>query len=573
MQDCIPTGASCACNELPVCGSKGPVEAPRDRAAHSLAVQESALRRRVEQVALGRRPRRSSRPRASEVDAEAEDEAPPPAAGLLRKCFSSHQLLLAAESMREVTTERAEPPVVAPAVNVPVYSTLLVKRIVEGGGDAIRLECTMIQRTLFADPLLVREAAETAAEAGPAAGRMGFAMRVNDSIDKDVLMHVRKTVRGGVTSAGGATFCAVTASAVLPLVCIPILDCQPFGIRALELTVEYSSFVAEVPGGANYTFRPDLLCHVGDLRNLVCVKNWDAKRRESVDQMKSWDLINTSPTMEVFFEAKRDRRTGACESVYCPRLRLTWFVKKDWIEAFVSMFLPILFVAIASALNPIYCLPKLDSHLADFVDDDWAKGNPEDERIMASTFFANQLTLALTLIFILPHLRSSGSLTNVTTSNDVFVFCLYLGLFLGVFGGLHHDHYAAIRLGNLLLVGSLGVPIRHLLKYKSVVRRIKRASRHGASPATFNGRPGKSKTSAAAGVDIGDLAHFYTVDDKRQVAAPATLFRGGAEGAWRPSIGKSGDVDGVYRGIRTRDIRAGLVRRLLLAAQEVDHVV
>ena len=165
MQDCIPTGASCACNELPVCGSKGPVEAPRDRAAHSLAVQESALRRRVEQVALGRRPRRSSRPRASEVDAEAEDEAPPPAAGLLRKCFSSHQLLLAAESMREVTTERAEPPVVAPAVNVPVYSTLLVKRIVEGGGGAIRLECTMIQRTLFADPLLVREAAETAVPA------------------------------------------------------------------------------------------------------------------------------------------------------------------------------------------------------------------------------------------------------------------------------------------------------------------------------------------------------------------------------------------------------------------------
>ena len=50
------------------------------------------------------------------MDAEAEDEAPPPAAGLLRKCFSSHQLLLAAESMREVTTERAEPAVVAPAV-------------------------------------------------------------------------------------------------------------------------------------------------------------------------------------------------------------------------------------------------------------------------------------------------------------------------------------------------------------------------------------------------------------------------------------------------------------------------
>ena len=153
-------------------------------------------------------------------------------------------------AMRPVVEERTAPKPKPKVVNVPVFATLLVKRLSEDhhSGD-VKLEATMIQRTLFADPLLIREAAGSSTP-DDEASLLGFEMRVNDSLDKDTLIHVRKTMRGTLgDSAPGQTFCAVTASAELPLVLVPLVDCQPFGIRALELTLEYSSFVSQVPGG------------------------------------------------------------------------------------------------------------------------------------------------------------------------------------------------------------------------------------------------------------------------------------------------------------------------------------
>ena len=158
--------------------------------------------------------------------------------------------------------------------------------------------------------------------------------------------------------------------------------------------------------------------------------------------MTSWDFINTSPTMEVFFEAKRDGTSGACKSAHCPRLRLTWYITKDWIENFISNVLPIVFVVLANCLNGFYCLPGADDNFGDPVADDWTEEGVKDEQNLLSAFFANELTLALTLVFMIPQLRSKA-LSNEASSIDVFISLLFFGLILGIFAGINRCDWIA----------------------------------------------------------------------------------------------------------------------------------
>ena len=465
-------------------------------------------------------------------------------------------------AMRPVVEERTAPKPKPKVVNVPVFATLLVKRLSEDhhSGD-VKLEATMIQRTLFADPLLIREAAGSSTP-DDEASLLGFEMRVNDSLDKDTLIHVRKTMRGTLgDSAPGQTFCAVTASAELPLVLVPLVDCQPFGIRALELTLEYSSFVSQVPGGDIYNFRPDLLCHVEDLRNLVCVKNWNGEKRESLDQMYSWDLINTSPTVEFLVEASVDKGSGQCKTVYCPRVRLTWFVTKDWLDAFITTMLPVLFVAMGNMLNGIYCLPGADDHMGHgIVDDDWNHDNPEDVQAQRGAFFANQLTLALTLVFMIPQLRSTSSLSNQASSNDTFVGLLFFGLCVGLWGGINRSHRVFLHVSNYILFGTLVVPVKHMTHYMRIRKTIHKAFRHDESPLCFNGRPGKPKKKAGGGkagggdVDVSTLAHFYAFDAAKAIHANDAISKH-PDSPWRRTTSKAGVLESVYCGIRSEDIK------------------
>ena len=110
----------------------------------------------------------------------------------------------------------------------------------------------------------------------------------------------------------GLTARSVTSSCVLPMKLRTLYDAQPFYIAACELLLELTSIVADVlpddeaddedgqkAAAANkrgpYEFRPDLVCHDEDLRNLVSVRDYDS----TLDGMSSFDIINSSPTVEV----------------------------------------------------------------------------------------------------------------------------------------------------------------------------------------------------------------------------------------------------------------------------------
>ena len=78
----------------------------------------------------------------------------------------------------------------------------------------------------------------------------------------------------------------------------PILSAHPIHVMAAEVTLELSSFTGaalERPERV-YEFKPNLLAHATDLRNLISVQNWDAPER--MEELHRWELANTAPTVE-----------------------------------------------------------------------------------------------------------------------------------------------------------------------------------------------------------------------------------------------------------------------------------
>ena len=97
-------------------------------------------------------------------------------------------------------------------------------------------------------------------------------------------------------------------------------------------------------------------------------------------------------------------------------------------------------------------------NFGDPVADDWTEEGVKDEQNLLSAFFANELTLALTLVFMIPQLRSKA-LSNEASSIDVFISLLFFGLILGIFAGINRDHYyhrAVLSTANLVLFVALG---------------------------------------------------------------------------------------------------------------------
>lgn len=223
--------------------------------------------------------------------------------------------------------------------------------------------------------------------------------------------------------------------------------------------------------------------------------------------------------------------------------------------------LPVLFVAMGNMLNGIYCLPGADDHMGHgIVDDDWNHDNPEDVQAQRGAFFANQLTLALTLVFMIPQLRSTSSLSNQASSNDTFVGLLFFGLCVGLWGGINRSHRVFLHVSNYILFGTLVVPVKHMTHYMRIRKTIHKAFRHDESPLCFNGRPGKPKKKAGGGkagggdVDVSTLAHFYAFDAAKAIHANDAISKH-PDSPWRRTTSKAGVLESVYCGIRSEDIK------------------
>ena len=169
---------------------------------------------------------------------------------------------------------------------------------------------TIIQRTLFFDPLRCR------GEDFDIGERHGFKYRLNETTEVgDDQISLRKIVTSDVKSQGNHTGLVArtsTSSFVMPMRRQQLFSAAPFKITACVMVLDLSSFEAQViadeemvasadspatedggdaaaeSAGENnfgesekHDFQPDLICHMEDLSNLVCVKN-----AEMLDAMK-----------------------------------------------------------------------------------------------------------------------------------------------------------------------------------------------------------------------------------------------------------------------------------------------
>ena len=150
-------------------------------------------------------------------------------------------------------------------VRVPVFLTLMVKRLEDRAGQTF-FTGTMIQRTLFFD--LSQTTPDRSA---------GFHVRLHET-DRTQSFQVRKSVTAPLYRGGEPTqykALCVTSSFSLPARLRTVFSHYPLNITAAELDLELTSFVGSLAdsGGELFEFRPDLVCHIGDLSNLVCVRD------------------------------------------------------------------------------------------------------------------------------------------------------------------------------------------------------------------------------------------------------------------------------------------------------------
>ena len=377
-------------------------------------------------------------------------------------------------------------------------------------------------------------------------------MRVNDSVSGSAGAHVevRKVVEAELKYNGqptGFTSVSVTSSVEFPMKRNCLFHRQPFTVTACELMLEFTSFAGRVDPKTKheFEFRPDLMCHTDDIRNLVSVRDW----RDGLDDMQDFDLINTSPTVEYILDAKY-APDGSPTAVYVPRVRITFYMSKDWHQRFLSSLVPIIFICLGQTLNGAYSL-KAAFRFSGY---NYVTAEEDDSEVISrmSEFLSDELTLGLTLVFMIPQLSSNESLTNELDVNHFFVAILFLGLILGSIGGVTHN--SVFWLSVVVMWGSLSIPISNFVYYRRIVAKLNAASPGVSAPYTFNGRPGKSgKNLKGSEVALECISPFWTSVDGRLRPNPRINEKEWPFVAWR-TVEKNGHVTSIYSGIRRQDL-------------------
>ena len=396
-------------------------------------------------------------------------------------------------------------------VVVPVYLTLMIKKLVasrsEADEDGISLVGTLIQRPLLYDlAKLPRCSGKTATPY--------FATRVNEGetsvegcFDERKVASTSQSIHGGVWRATSTTF-----AANLPMKLYSVFSAHPFHIMATEVMIELTSFTSTT----GHELRPSILCHVKDFRNLVRVRDYDSPSK--MDEMKKWEIMNSSPTVE--YEADGDGVDGK-KPFYTPKLRVTFYLYRDARQPFLETIAPIIFALFANALNVVF-----------------SKQFEE--------FLANVVAIGFTLVLMVPRLSQNESFLATFQVNHIYVALIFLSLVVSAasiplsrkFGiKLIYIKGAAIGLSVL----SLFIPFMNLCIYRRL-RRVLSASPHTrvANPTTFNGKeglvdePGLPKRKAkvkpsdvgnkkGSDVPYGDLRQFFSQPGKLEKGRKPSL--------------------------------------------------
>ena len=137
----------------------------------------------------------------------------------------------------------APPPSPARDAVVPVFMTVLVKKLVElGSEDDVGLICTLIQRPLVYDLATVqrRHAADLDNDGAPDDGNPPyFSIRVNDGESR---MEECFELRSSKREAGEIPASSTTFAGKVPLKLYPVFSAHPIHVVAAEAVLELSSF-------------------------------------------------------------------------------------------------------------------------------------------------------------------------------------------------------------------------------------------------------------------------------------------------------------------------------------------
>ena len=292
-----------------------------------------------------------------------------------------------------------------PEVVVPVFATLLVKKIKEDMDGNVSLDATFIQRPLLYD--IEAFDRESGKEALPY-----FAMRVNEGESKDCF-ELRKVTRGlseapktavHTDKKGYFATAASTFVATLPLKLDVVYSEPPFKIMSVTVTIELTSFIGTNALNEKFELRPSFVSHASDLRNLCSVRDW--KDDYKMDEMKRWELVSPMPTIEYEYDGGKGKK-----SLYVPKLRVTYYLWKEPIIPLIAANMPIIFAYVANTYNILKCF-KEEADFSDYV--------------------ANNVALGLAVTFAIPFLMEEGDFDAEWKWGNVQVIWIFLSFGLSL---------------------------------------------------------------------------------------------------------------------------------------------
>ena len=248
-----------------------------------------------------------------------------------------------------------------PEVVVPVFATLLMKKLTEDTDGNLNLVGTFIQRPLLYDLAAFDRA--SGIEAKPY-----FDMRVNEgeSTAEDCF-ELRKVARdlsegpradARTDEKGYFATAASTFVAKMPLKLDSVYNEPPFNIMSATVMIELTSFIGTNALNEKFEMRPSFVSHASDLRNLCSVRDW--QNILALDRMRRWEFVTPQPTIEFEYDGGKGDK-----ALYVPKLRVTFYIYEDYTKAFAEKILPIALAYVASTWNLLHVGQKQD---ADYVD-------------------------------------------------------------------------------------------------------------------------------------------------------------------------------------------------------------
>ena len=284
--------------------------------------------------------------------------------------------------------------------------------------------------------------------------------------------------------------------------------------------------------------------------------------------MRMFDVINPNPTVEYMIDSKK--KGDKYQTVYCPKVKVTFYMDQDSTVALLNILMPLMFCAIGNTMNTVYL-----RGVADYPD-----------------FLANSLALGLTVVFLIPSISSTESLKNEMNSNTFLSLTLFLGLIFGLFSaGLSEDEapqpvlpfkYFFSIISNIFMYFAVGIMVMNHFQYKSLLNKIASSVPHDESPETFCGRPGKGgkddkkakkdkdEKKAAGGhnikgsdVALGDIQPFYAFKKGDLEVNPNVT--GGLDNTdysklWK-TLESKGELKAVYAGLRKEELLSHFDRK------------